>query len=460
MDFKQLSEKYEQEFMDRVYRILSIPSVYEESETYPYGKAVDDALQETLKIGEDDGFTIKNIDGHAGHIEYGEGEEILGILGHLDVVPAGKGWSTPPFEPTVIDGKLYARGAQDDKGPVMAAYIAMKLLKDQGFEPKKRVRLIVGTDEERDWKGIEHYFAKEEMPKFGFTPDASFPVIHAEKGLLDGYITFSLHGEDEESLVSIQNLQAGDRLNMVPDEAEATLVSSYDLHEDFYHFLDQNNLHGEIDNIGNQYKLTVNGHSVHASKPELGKNAITELLSFIIQLPLSSQDENLLKEIHKGFSKTDGSGLDLKREDNVSGPLTLNMGSLTVTKEQKAQIGFNLRYPVTADYEAVCDQLSNYSQKLNGKWEEYDHLPSLYLEKDHPFIQTLLSVYNEVTGENETAHSMGGATYARALDAGVAYGAMFSHSPDTAHQKDEHVLLSDMRKAIEIYAKVIYELTK
>ncbi|WP_079478407.1 dipeptidase PepV [Halobacillus salinus] len=459
MDIKQLSERYEQEYLDKVFRLLSIPSVYEEDDSYPYGKAVHDALEKMLEIGNQDGFSTKNVDGHAGHIEFGEGEEILGILGHLDVVPAGKGWSTPPFEPTVRDGKLYARGAQDDKGPVMAAYMAMKLLKDQGFEPNKRIRLIVGTDEERDWKGIDHYFSKEEMPELGFTPDASFPVIHAEKGLLDGYISFSLE-EQGDPLVSIQNLEAGDRLNMVPDEAQTVLIASYDLHEDFEYFLQENELQGEIENIGNQYKLTVKGHSVHASKPELGTNAIRSLLKFMLTLPLADQVLETLKSVYHGFEQTDGSGLGLSLSDEVSGPLTVNLGSLHITKEYEVKLGLNLRYPVTADQDNVLRRLEEFADKVDGEFEVYDHLKSLYLEKDHPFIQTLLRVYNDITGEEETVQSMGGATYARSLSAGVAYGAMFKHSPDTAHQKDEHVLIADMVRAIEIYATAIYELTK
>ncbi|MBA2173281.1 dipeptidase PepV [Halobacillus locisalis] len=459
MNFKNLSEQYQEEFLKKASRLLSIQSVYEESETYPYGEAIDQALQEMLSIGKEDGFATKNVDGQAGHIEYGEGEEILGILGHLDVVPAGNGWSTPPFEPTVIDGKLYGRGAQDDKGPVMAAYIAMKLLKDQGFKPNKRVRLIVGTDEERDWQGIEHYFAKEEMPKFGFTPDASFPVIHAEKGLLDAYITCTLPN-DEKALVTIQNLKAGGRLNMVPDEATTVLISDYNLYEGFDQFLKEKQLDGHIENLGNQYKLTIEGHSVHASTPEQGSNAITSLLSYLCTLPTGESCQKTLTEIKEAFESTDGSGMKIDQSDQDSGALTLNLGSLQITKEQSCQVGFNLRYPVTSNHEEIIQKLEHFAEQLNGEFKIYDHLQALYLEKDHPFIQTLLRVYNDVTGEEATAKSMGGATYARSLEAGVAYGALFNHSPDTAHQKDEHVLLSDMKKAIEIYATAIYELTK
>ncbi|MGI8316740.1 dipeptidase PepV [Halobacillus mangrovi] len=460
MNMNRLSQEYEQEFLDKVTKLLEIPSVYEQSESYPLGKPIDDALRTMLSIAEEDGFTTKNVDGRAGHVEFGEGEEVLGILGHLDVVPAGKGWSTPPFEPVLKDGKLYARGAQDDKGPVMAAYIAMKLLKEQGFKPKKRVRLIVGTDEERDWKGMEYYFTKEEMPAFGFSPDATFPVIHAEKGLLDFYMTYNLNQETgSNSDPALLKITGGDRLNMVPDEASAVVRSDKHLDAQFREFLRDHGLEGTLEKSHQETRIIVKGKSVHASKPETGVNAITGLVSFLLTLPLSNNDVALLSTIQQSVGKTDGSGLQLEQLDKESGPLTMNVGSIDWNRDQ-CQIGVNLRYPVSADPEVILSTLKKSAHENGGELEVYDHLKALYMDKDHHFVQTLLRVYNDATDEAQSAISIGGATYARALKAGVAYGALFASSPDTAHQKDEHVLLSDMLKAIEIYAASIYELTR
>lgn len=457
MDFKSLSQKYEGEFLDKVSQLLKIPSVYEEDENFPYGKPVAEALEEMLHIAREDGFQIKNVDGHGGHVEFGYGNDLIGILGHLDVVPAGSGWTTSPFEPTVRDGKLYARGVQDDKGPVMAAYIAMKLLKDQGFEPKKRIRLILGTDEERDWKGIEYYFNHEPMPSVGFTPDASFPVIHAEKGLLDSYITYpSPQGTGE---VDILEVRGGDRLNMVPDQAVARVKTNRNIISSFEKYSKDFELDGYIEQQGSECTITVNGKAVHASKPEEGINAITSLLGFLQELPLAEGPKALTREIYKAFDPTDGEGLGVKQADEASGSLTSNLGFIE-WKDKTCKIGFNLRYPVTAEYESILQVLRYFAEKEEGNLEVYDHLPAIHLEKNHPFVSTLLSVYNRVTGEKASAQSMGGATYARSLDAGVAFGALFPDSPDTAHQRDEHVRLSDMVKAIEIYAESIYELTK
>lgn len=457
MDFHTLSKNYEKEYLENVMELLKIPSVYEEDPVYPYGKPIHDALEKMLSIGEEDGFITKNVDGHGGHIEFGDGDEIIGVLGHLDVVPAGAGWTTPPFEPTIRDGKLYARGAQDDKGPVMAAYIAMKLLKEQGFEPKKKIRLILGTDEERDWKGIDYYFKKETMPSLGFTPDASFPVIHAEKGLLDSYITYTLpENEGETKVISVQG---GDRLNMVPDEAAAWIESPLNIYEVFNEYLAQHKLEGTVKSTGGQYEVKVKGIAVHASKPEEGQNAITALLRFLQSLPLNDEYELFIQNMFKAFESTDGEGLNVKQMDEVSGSLTSNLGSIAMD-EHTCKLGFNLRYPVSADYLAVDQKLKDLAAKNEGTYEVFDHLASIHLEKDHPFVTTLLSVYNNVTGEEAKAKTMGGATYARALDAGVAFGALFDDSPDTAHQRDEHVRISDMIKAIEIYAESLYALTR
>ncbi|MFQ3542446.1 dipeptidase PepV [Halobacillus rhizosphaerae] len=458
MNFDKLSQFYQEEYLDKLSRILEIPSVYQESEQFPYGEAIQEALTAFLQIGEADGFDVKNVDGHAGHIEFGEGEELIGILGHLDVVPAGEGWSYSPFTPTIVNGKLYARGAQDDKGPVMAAYIAMKLLKDQGFKPKKRVRLIAGTDEERDWKGMDYYFKHEEMPGFGFSPDASFPVIHAEKGLMDFYFQFDLSREEGYSDVMVlEALTSGDRLNMVPDQADASIRTNEDIEESFQQFIRSSKADGEIHRVGDQVQIHVEGKAVHASNPQQGINALSELLRYLMSLPIDQSQ--LIGFLFDSFSDSTGGQIGLSMKDDVSGPLTLNLGFLQFKRNEQCKAGINLRYPVTAKPEIILDTLKELHAPLAYTFKLYDHLEALYIEKEHPFLQTLTRVYNEAMGTHEQPISIGGATYARSLSTGVAFGAMFSDSPDTAHQKDEHVRISDMVKAIAIYAASIYELT-
>ena len=205
--------------------------------------------------------------------------------------------------------------------------------------------------------------------------------------------------------------------------------------------------------------MKVKGIAVHASKPEEGQNAITALLRFLQSLPLNDEYELFIQNMYKAFESTGGEGLNVKQMDEVSGSLSSNLGSIAMD-EHTCKLGFNLRYPVSADYLAIDQKLKDLAAKNEGTYEVFDHLASIHLEKDHPFVTTLLSVYNNVTGEEAKAKTMGGATYARALDAGVAFGALFDDSPDTAHQRDEHVRISDMIKAIEIYAESLYALTR
>ena len=153
-------------------------------EPFPFGKAIDDALKYILKKGEDFQLKTKYMDGYAGYIEVGKGSDMVGILGHVDIVPEGEGWSVHPFSGEIIDDKLYGRGSIDDKGPVLAVLYGLRAIKESGLPVKKRGRLIIGTDEETGGRGIKHYLANEEIPIYGFSPDAKFPIIYAEKGIL------------------------------------------------------------------------------------------------------------------------------------------------------------------------------------------------------------------------------------------------------------------------------------
>ncbi len=204
----------EEEIINEVKNIVKIPSVHEESKNKekPFGENINKALEHFLELGKSLGFRTKNIDGYCGYVEFGEGEELLGIIGHLDVVPVGDGWTVDPFNPVVLDGKLYGRGTTDDKGPVIAALYAMKEVMDL-CKVNKRVRLIVGLNEERDWKCIEHYKEKEEMPTLGFSPDADFPCIFAEKGLLSIYASSNLKSNDTE-IISVDT--KNNAINVVP----------------------------------------------------------------------------------------------------------------------------------------------------------------------------------------------------------------------------------------------------
>ena len=178
MDVKSMVEGYREELVKRLGTLVSINSEEGTPEAdAPFGAGPRDALQAALKMCAADGFQTVNLENYAGYAEIGAGKECIGIVGHLDVVPAHMedGWNTDPFEMTEKDGVLYGRGVSDDKGAVVASMIALKVIKDMQIPLTKRIRLIMGTNEETGSKGLAYYVKKEGSVDYGFTPDGDFP---------------------------------------------------------------------------------------------------------------------------------------------------------------------------------------------------------------------------------------------------------------------------------------------
>ena len=332
MDFMNYVLENKEMILEKTKDLLRIPSVLKEfdptSDT-PFGSEINEALHYMLDLAHSDGFVTKNVKNYAAHIEYGQGKEILGVLCHLDVVPAGDNWSHGPFLPYIKDGKLYARGSSDDKGPTMASYFAIKFLKELGIMPNKRVRIILGTDEETAWRGIDEYFKTEEMPSVGFAPDASFPLIYGEKGIL----TFNISGNIKES--QLLTFNAVDRLNVVPDYAECTLA--IDLKSKFKDYLSFNGLKGEVK--GDKY--IVHGKRSHAMQPNLGINAAFILAEF---LSLHLKDD-FVKYINKYLAFDHlGENYNISYYDEEMKDFTMNP-ALFKYKMGEFEIGINCRYP-------------------------------------------------------------------------------------------------------------------
>lgn len=413
---------------DSLKELLKIDSVEAPAaEGKPFGKGAYEALDYMLRLGESMGFAVKNVDGYAGHIEWGEGE-LFGILCHLDVVPAGSDWTYPPFGAVEADGYLYARGTQDDKSPAMAVLYAMKTLKDEGFVPKKKIRLILGCNEESGWKCIEHYFAVEEMPVMGFSPDADFPVINCEKGVLHMTVSFPTERTDRFELIS---LSGGERVNMVADHAACEFVS-----EEEYAAFDIENGH---------YKLSEQGISSHGSTPAQGVNALHKLFE---KLAAVTADPSIHQIYDRFCRSTDGSDLGLKLSDERSGALTVNFGKCEL-KEGRLYCEIDIRYPVSYEKELILDKLRE-ALPLGTQEEVHAQRP-LYVEKNHPLVQKLLAAYRRVTGDQGEPIAIGGATYSRALECCVAFGPVFPGSESTIHQRNERISLEELEKLCDIY---------
>ncbi len=426
-------------------RIKSVFEAYDPQSDAPFGKGIQQALEHMLKLGEKDGFATKNVQNHAGHIEYGEGEEILGILAHLDVVPAEEGWTNPPFSPVVKDGKLYARGAVDDKGPLIAAYFALKFLKELDVTFHRRVRLIMGTDEETAWRGINTYFKHETMPDQGFSPDADFPLIHGEKGIYN----FEFTGPFEDDALSY--FKAGKRHNIVPDVAECRL--DIDLEKPFRDFLKHHGYKGSVKK--GVYK--VHGKSAHAMSPHLGVNA-----AFILARFLSEHLDNRFIHFIKEQLCFDpyGEKLGIATADDTMKHLTINPAVFSYD-ENGASILSNIRYPKDFSLNATAKRLSAAARRYGLSYEKKFQLPLHYVDPKDPLVEGLLTSYRKITNDYETPpKTIGGGTYARALDKGVAFGPVMPEREDLQHQKDEHIYIDDLIEATAIYMEAIYSLTR
>ncbi|MFD2208200.1 dipeptidase PepV [Virgibacillus halophilus] len=451
-------------FIKDLQGLLQIKSVLDEEHATadaPLGQGVKDALQYMLDLGEKDGFESKNVGNLAGHLEMGEGKELLGILGHVDVVPEGDGWSVDPYSATIKDGKIYARGSSDDKGPTIAAYYGMKIVKELGVPLAKRIRLIIGTDEESDWRCVEHYFANEEMPDTGFVPDADFPIIYAEKGICDFDMVLEPATAEGTADVELLSFQSGRRYNMVPDFAKVRIkaANTGNLIQGYQGFLHHSNMEGDASIADGELILTLAGVSAHGAEPNDGKNAGVLMAQFLKDVDLDVAGKQFVDIIAQFYQQTRGEVFDIAYKDE-SGDLTINVGVMSYSSEKGGRIGMNMRYPVTFDKNRGEEKIKEVLAAKQLLLENFSDSTPTFVKKDDPLIQTLQKVYEEQTGEKAELLAIGGGTYARALDHAVAFGALFPGSEDVMHQKDEYAPVEDLLKATAIYAQTIYELAK
>lgn len=466
-------EKYlnKTELIENLQVLIKIPSVHAESSVpnEPFGLNTVKALEYVLDLGKKLGFKAKNIDGYCGYIEFGEGSELIGIVGHLDVVPEGENWTYPPFDARIEDNKIYGRGAIDDKGPVMASLYAMKAVMDYWSENNisinKRVRLILGLNEERDWKCINYYKEHEEIPSIGFSPDADFPCIYAEKGLLSPFLIMDYSNfKDKDIILSDINCN-NNPLNVVPKYCSCiiSVKNNIDI-DDVISFvrsvINEPSFKIDIEILNNnQIKLISRGVQAHAAHPDLGINAITNLIIILDKLFKNYDIVIPLFDLFTQYIGLDynGNKLGINVPDE-SGELTLNVGKFYF-KDDELKIGFNLRVPINTTFEFIANKFTevseNYSDvhcELGGK------MNPLYVPKDSYLVKTLCKIYNDVTNSNAEPIAIGGATYARAFDNFVSFGANLPGQKDMCHQTDEFVYIDNLLLAYEIYCRAIYEL--
>ena len=403
----------------------------------PFGAETSQALDVFLEIGRNLGFHAVNLDHYAGYVEMGSGDRLIAGLCHLDVVPAGDGWTTDPFHLTLADGKLIGRGVSDDKGPAIAVLFAMRALMDSGYQPIGRIRLIVGLDEESGSACMEHYVNVAELPSAGFTADASFPVIYAEKGMCRVDLIVS-SGQNPADALRLTGGSAGTRANVVPGRCNLSFT----------------------DSSGRSFTVPVEGKPAHASTPWNGKNAISlAMAEASSRLSAVGCSHPFVDFYNQAIGLAwDGADLNIAGSDE-SGPLTLNAGILQL-EEQSARVTLDIRYPVTWSFDALAARMEQRVAALGGVAVFSKPSLPLYQPKDAPLVTALTAVYEDLTGLDGAPVAIGGGTYARSMPNIVAFGPSFPGDEETAHQAGEYVVLDHLLASSAIFREALIALDR
>ena len=442
-------------------RLIAIPSIKDEPKpNMPFGAPIAQALEETLSLASRWGLPGANLEGFVGVVDLNCQDTALHILAHLDVVPPGDGWTvTEPFEAKLHDGMLYGRGSNDDKGPLVAALLAMRAVQDLGVPLTKNARLILGTDEESGFSDIDWYYARHPHAPNTFSPDASFPVTNIEKG----YFKPTLEMSWQESLLQPQvlSISGSPQINVVPPKAEAVLCG-LDPAETAAICKAQEALLGvSLSLIEEERSLTIlcSGTGTHGSTPREGNNALTALLHLLAALPLADcPAARAISALCQLFPHGEHSGkaLGIAQSEALSGDLTI-----ALTQMQWTKTGFtarcDCRTPLSVTEEncpaAAKAAAANLGISLTGALTPPHHTPA-----DSPFVQTLLRCYEQYTGEKGQCLSTGGGTYVHGIPGGVAYGSAMPGFDSRLHGPDERMSVADLLTSAKIFTQVIIDL--
>ncbi len=460
--FRKFLEEHREEMINTLAGLIAVPSISrQEGGKYCYGKDVDDALTYVRDAARSFGFEAENL-GYMTEVRFGHGDKTVYIACHADVVPAGDGWHTDPFALTRKDGKLFGRGVEDNKGPVVAVLYALRALREAGLEPKASVRLLVGGAEETGMDDIPQYTAVHGFPDYGLTPDSSFPIVNTEAGMFDGELYFG-DAYRNEGCVRLLSLRGGVASNCVPDSATAVLeaddpavVTAFFTPENTA-FLKDFSWKTED---GNRILLTTRGINAHASVANRGKNALTDLAVLLQRLFEHMGVVNRLTEVLSRYfaDDFDASRLGLSCRGEILGSITLNVG---ICDTEKGYFTVDMRLPVAGICEKIRQRYEQLAKEYGFRLEirklkEYTHIP-----KESEFMQKLGAAFEHVTGRKAEYFGCCGLTYAKVLGGrGVAFGPAFEDGDESGniHGDDEFIREDVLIRLAAVYAQVIYEL--
>ncbi|MDO4689968.1 MAG: dipeptidase PepV [Fusobacterium sp.] len=452
MDLKEKVLEYKEEVVKEIQNAIRVKSVKEAPlPGMPFGEGPAKALDHFMELAKKLGFKAEKFDNYAMHIDMGEGEETLGILAHVDVVPEGDNWEHPPYGGIIEDGKIFGRGTLDDKGPAIISLYAMKAIADAGIKLNKKVRMILGADEESGSACLKYYFGELKMPypDLAFTPDSSFPVTYAEKGSIRVKIK-----KQFETLDAIK-INGGNAFNSVPNEALGEIPVSL------------------LENVKNMkkveflkekeiYKIKSAGIPAHGAKPHLGYNAVSALFEVLKEMEIKNEELKGIVNFYDKFIKmeTDGESFGVKCDDGETGALTLNLGKMTLENNQM-EIWIDMRVPVKIKNDNIISQIKKVVEDYGYEFALHSNTQPLYVDRESFLVSTLMNIYQEITGDKESKpKAIGGGTYAKYAKNAVAFGALLPSQEDRMHQRDEYLEISKIDILLKIYVEAIYRLAK
>ena len=452
MDLKEKVLDYKDEVVKEIQNAVRVKSVKEAPlPGMPFGEGPAKALDHFMDLAKKIGFKAEKFDNYAMHIDMGEGEETLGILAHVDVVPEGDNWTYPPYSGTIADGKIFGRGTLDDKGPAIISLFAMKAIADSGVKLKKKIRMILGADEESGSACLKYYFGELKMPypDIAFTPDSSFPVTYAEKGMVRVKI--------KKKFNTLQDvvIKGGNAFNSVPNEAHG--VIPVDMLGEV-----RNKNKVEFVREGNIYKIFSAGIPAHGAYPSKGYNAVSALFEVLKNIEVKNEELKGLVTFFDKFVKmeTDGKSFGVKCTDGETGELTLNLGKMSL-ENNELEICLDMRVPVKIELDKIEETIKKNVEDYGYEFELYSKTKPLYVPKDSFLVSTLMNIYKELTGDNNAQPvAIGGGTYAKHAKNAVAFGALLPDQEDRMHQRDEYLEISKIDKLLQIYVEAIYRLAK
>lgn len=440
-DWKTKIAQYEEEYLKDLEELIAIPSVRDlesAGEQAPFGIGIRKAFDCFMKIAEKCGFSVEDCDGYACHAEVGSQKEYVGVLGHLDVVGIldPENWRTPPYELCREGDMLCARGVNDDKGPLLAALYAARIVMETGAPLKRSIRVIAGGAEETTWECMEYYFKRNPQPVLGFSPDGNFPIVNGEKGILKYRLLFPAEEKNPEGSCLIKALQCRTLENYVCNDL--SVCSERNGKEENWHW---------------------EGKSALSRNPQRGENSLWQFAEIFAGRNFVQPEMEKAVRFLKDCLTDDyyGQKSGLYAEDPVMGttsvcPTGMELGEEGVT------LYLDIRYPKATNEETLGCRMEELAGRYGFRFAPYAGKRLLYVPEDSELICSLKTAYRNVTGEEAFTFTKGGASYARTLDCGVAFGATFEGEDTHPHMANECMSLPSLRKAMEIYCEALWKL--